>query len=44
MLKDIAAECEQRVEVSEFILDRPVIVAPDGDWSNIRSWRVARVL
>ena len=43
-LKGIAEECEQRVEVSEFILDRPVIVVPDGDWGNIRSWRVMRTL
>ena len=44
MMKGIAEECERRVKASGFILDRPVIVAPDGDWSNIRSWQVARVL
>ena len=43
-LKTIAEECGRRVETSEFILDRPVIVAPDGDWTNIRSWRVVRRL
>jgi hypothetical protein len=43
-LKRIAEECGRRVEMSEFTLDGPVIVVPDGDWSNIRSWRVARTL
>ena len=43
-LKSIAEDCDRRVETSEFILDRPVIVAPDGDWTNIRSWRVVRRL
>jgi hypothetical protein len=43
-LKSIAEDCDRRVETSEFILDRPVIVAPDGDWANIRSWRVVRRL
>ena len=43
-LKTIAEECGRRVETSEFTLDRPVIVAPDGDWANIRSWRVVRRL
>jgi hypothetical protein len=43
-LKGIAEECERLVEVSEFTLDRPVIVAPDGSWSNIRSWRMVRTL
>ena len=43
-LNSIAEDCDRRVETSEFILDRPVIVAPDGDWTNIRSWRVVRRL
>ena len=43
-LKTIAEECGRRVDAREFILDRPVIVAPDGDWANIRSWRVVRRL
>jgi 2'-5' RNA ligase len=43
-LKSIAEECARRVEASEFVLDRPVIVAPDGEWTNIRSWRVMRTL
>jgi 2'-5' RNA ligase len=44
MLKSIADECARCVGASEFILDRPVIVAPDGNWTNIRSWRVVRTL
>ena len=44
MLKSIAEECARRVGASEFVLDRPVIVAPDGEWTNIRSWRVVRTL
>jgi len=43
-LKSIAEECAHRVEASEFVLDRPVIVAPDGEWTNVRSWRVVRTL
>lgn len=43
-LKSIADECARRVEASEFVLDHPVIVAPDGEWTNIRSWRVMRTL
>jgi 2'-5' RNA ligase len=43
-LKTIAEDCGRRIDAREFILDRPVIVAPDGAWSNIRSWRVVRRL
>jgi hypothetical protein len=43
-LKSIAEECARQVEASEFVLDRPVIVAPDGEWTNIKSWRVVRTL
>jgi 2'-5' RNA ligase len=43
-LKGIAEECARRVEASEFVLDRPVIVAPDGAWTNVKSWRVVRTL
>ena len=43
-LKTIAENCGRRVDAREFTLDRPVIVAPDGDWANIRSWRVVRRL
>jgi 2'-5' RNA ligase len=44
ILKSIAEECTRRVEASEFLLDHPVIVAPDGEWTNIRSWQVMRTL
>jgi hypothetical protein len=43
-LKDIAEECARRVDATEFVLDHPVIVSPDGEWTNIRSWRVVRTL
>jgi 2'-5' RNA ligase len=43
-LKTIAEECGRRVDTREFILDRPVIVTPEGAWTNIRSWRVVRSL
>jgi hypothetical protein len=43
-LKSIAEECARQVGASEFVLDRPVVVAPDGEWTNVRSWRVVRTL
>jgi 2'-5' RNA ligase len=43
-LNRIAEECTLQVDESEFVLDRPVIVAPDGEWTNVRSWRVVRTL
>jgi hypothetical protein len=43
-LKAIAEECAARVERTEFVLDNPAVVAPDGDWANIRSWKVMRSL
>jgi hypothetical protein len=43
-LKSIADECSRHVEASEFVLTRPVIVSPDRDWQNIRSWRAVRTL
>jgi 2'-5' RNA ligase len=43
-LKSIADECAHRVAASEFVLDGPVIVAPDGEWTNIKSWREVRTL
>ena len=43
-LNRIAEECARQVEPSDFVLDRPVIVAPDREWTNIRSWRVVRTL
>jgi hypothetical protein len=43
-LKSIAEECARRVEASEFVLDHPVIFAPDGEWTKIKTWRVVRML
>jgi len=43
-LKIIAEECARGVDASEFVLDHPVIVAPDGEWTNIKSWRAVRTL
>jgi hypothetical protein len=43
-LRAISEEAAARVEVSEFVLGDPVVVAPDGDWANIRSWKVVRSL
>jgi len=43
-LKSIAEECARRLDASEFVLDHPIIVAPDGEWTNIRGWRVVRTL
>jgi hypothetical protein len=44
ILGGIAEECARYLGAAEFILDHPVIVATDGAWTNIRSWRVARTL
>ena len=41
-LRAIAAECERRLDVSRFLLDDPVLIAPEGDWTNIASWTVIR--
>ena len=43
-LKGIAEECGRQLDECEFVLDQPVIVAPDGAWTNIKSWRVMRKL
>jgi hypothetical protein len=43
-LKEIAEECAAGLAASEFVLGDPVVVAPDGDWANIRSWTVVRSL
>jgi hypothetical protein len=44
VLEGIAEECTRCLGAAEFLLDRPIIVATDGAWTNIRSWRVARTL
>jgi hypothetical protein len=41
-LQSIAAECEKRLAASQFLLDDPILVGPDGDWSNIASWTTIR--
>ena len=43
-LRAIAAECEMRLATSQFHLDDPVLVAPDGDLTNVASWTVIRRL
>jgi hypothetical protein len=43
-LKSIAEECGRQLEEREFVLEHPVIVAPDGEWTNIQSWHVVRTL
>jgi hypothetical protein len=43
-LRAIAEDCETRINADEFLLDRPVVVAPEGGWQNIRSWKVIRRL
>ena len=41
-LRAIAADCETRLAASEFLLDRPILVSPDGDWINVASWSIVR--
>jgi 2'-5' RNA ligase len=43
-LSRTSEECARRVDASNFVLEHPVIVAPDGEWTNIRSWQVVRTL
>jgi hypothetical protein len=43
-LAAIAEECAARVEATDFVLGEPVIVAPDRDWADIKSWKVVRRL
>ena len=43
-LRRISEECARRVDASEFVLEHPVIVAPDDEWTNIQSWQVVRTL
>jgi hypothetical protein len=43
-LRSIAEEGGRQLDECEFVLDRPVIVAPDDAWMNIKSWRVMRML
>ncbi len=41
-LQSIASECEKRLAASQFLLDDPILVGPDGDWTNIASWTTIR--
>jgi hypothetical protein len=41
-LGEIAADCEKRLAATRFLLERPILVAPDGDWANIKSWTTLR--
>ena len=41
-LRTIAANCERRLALSRLLLDDPILVAPDGDWTNVASWTVIR--
>lgn len=43
-LSAIAAEGAAGVAEARFILDKPVIVTPEGDWTNVRSWKTVREL
>jgi hypothetical protein len=43
-LKAIAEDCAAAVAATEFVLGDPVVVAPDRDWANIRSWKAVRRL
>jgi hypothetical protein len=43
-LREIAEDCAARLTIEEFHLARPAVVTADGDWTNIRSWRVVRTL
>ena len=43
-LRAIAEECAAAVAATQFLLADPVVVAPDRDWVNIRSWKVVRRL
>ena len=43
-LSAIAAESAARLDDTVFALDHPVVVTPDADWTNIRSWKIVREL
>jgi len=43
-LQAIARHCKERIQNREFVLDRPVVVAPEGEWTNIASWKIVRHL
>ena len=43
-LRGIAQDCAARIEAARFVLGDPVIAATEGDWTNIKSWRLVSKL
>lgn len=43
-LAAIACDCAARIGDAGFTLARPVVVSSDGEWTNVRSWKVIRAL
>jgi hypothetical protein len=43
-LPAIARDCAAQTPDREFVFARPVVVAPEGEWTNVQSWRVVRAL
>jgi hypothetical protein len=43
-LAAIARDCGAQIGDAGFTLGRPVVVRPDGEWANVRSWKVIRAL
>jgi hypothetical protein len=43
-LAAIACDCAARIGDAGFTLARPVVVSSDGEWTNVRSWKVIRGL
>jgi len=41
-LQAIAQDCTARLVAMKLVLADPVVVAPDGEWTNIRSWRTVQ--
>jgi hypothetical protein len=39
-LRGVAQSCEAQIEATEFVLDKPIVVAPESEWTNIRSWKI----
>jgi 2'-5' RNA ligase len=42
MLEAIGRECERRLAATEFLLADPILVAPNGEWTDVASWTVIR--
>jgi 2'-5' RNA ligase len=38
-LRGLAQHCAAQIEASEFPLGDPVVIASEGDWTNVKSWR-----